>query len=214
MFVRLPQGKVFLATIDMVGPVSSTPRYSGPPSRIRTQNTRSRAPPERPRQNSAGQVTSNSLFRNFARHPHETASLLGVAVITTFMLTLGPLLSLALCLRACGRTRLPSRGLGAPPLIGVAVASVLVLVLVVLVWLGISTSSLSTLVLVLSFPTTFCLALAGVVAFASATALARAFARIFTLQLRRKALLVVALILLVLPLPIFCSPKSMIFATI
>ena len=41
VFFRLPQGKVFLATIDMVAPVSNTPRYSRPPSRIRTQNTRS-----------------------------------------------------------------------------------------------------------------------------------------------------------------------------
>ena len=64
MFVRLPQGKIFLKAIDMVAPVSSTPRNSRPPSRIRTGNTRSRAPPERPRQNSAGQVTSNPLFRN------------------------------------------------------------------------------------------------------------------------------------------------------
>ena len=64
VFVRLPQGNIFLATIDMVGPVSSTPRYSRPLSRIRTQNTRPRAPLERPRQNAAGQVTSNPLFRN------------------------------------------------------------------------------------------------------------------------------------------------------
>ena len=64
VFFRLPQGKIFLATIDMVEPVSNTPRYLRPPSRIRTQNTRSRAPPERPRQNSAGQVTSNHLFRS------------------------------------------------------------------------------------------------------------------------------------------------------
>ena len=41
VFFRLPQGKIFLATIDIVAPVSSTPRYSRPPSRIRTQNTRS-----------------------------------------------------------------------------------------------------------------------------------------------------------------------------
>ena len=64
VFLRLPQGKLFLATIDMVAPVSNTPRYSRPPSQIRTQNTRSWAPPERPRQNSAGQVTSNPLFRS------------------------------------------------------------------------------------------------------------------------------------------------------
>ena len=94
VFFRLPEGKFFLATIDMVAPVSNTPRYSRTPSRIRTQNTRSRAPLERPRQNSAGQ-----------------ASLLGVAVITTFMLMLGPLLSPGLSLRAWGRSRLPSRGL-------------------------------------------------------------------------------------------------------
>ena len=64
VFFRLPQGNIFLATIDMVAPVSNTPSYLRPPSRIRTQNTRSWVPPEHPRQNSAGQVTSNSLFRN------------------------------------------------------------------------------------------------------------------------------------------------------
>ena len=40
VFFRLPQGKIFLATIDIVAPVSNTPRYSRPPSRIRTQNTK------------------------------------------------------------------------------------------------------------------------------------------------------------------------------
>ena len=116
------------------------------------------------------------------------------------MLKLGPLLLLGLCLRACGRTRVPSRGLGVSPWIRVGVASVLVLVLVVLVWLAISASSSSTLALVLAFPTAFRLALAGVVA-SLATALARAFARILTLQLCRQALLVVALILIVLTVP-------------
>ena len=114
---------------------------------------------------------------------------------------LGPLLSLGLSLRACGRTRLPSRGLGVPPWIRVGVASVLVLVLVVLVWLAISASSSSTLALVLAFATTFRLTLAGVVAVALATALARGSAGIFALQLCRQALLVVALILVVPPLP-------------
>ena len=62
MFFRSPQGKMFLATIDMVAPVSNTPRYLRPPRRIRTQNTRSVGPPERPCQNAAGQVTSNPFF--------------------------------------------------------------------------------------------------------------------------------------------------------
>ena len=117
------------------------------------------------------------------------------------MLTLGSLFSLGLRLRACGGTRLPSRGLGVPPWIRVRVASVLVRVLVVLVWLAVSASSSSTLTFVLPLSTSFRLALAGVVAFAFASTFARAFARILTLQLRRQALLVVALILVVLPLP-------------
>ena len=153
------------------------------------------------------------LVPQFAGHPLKTASLLGIAVITIFMLTLVPLLSLGLSLRVCGRTRLPFRGLGVPPWIRVGVASVLVLVLVVFVCLAISASSSSTLALVLAFPTALRLAaagvvaivlataLAGVIAIALATALARAFVRIFALQLRRQALLVVALILVVLPLP-------------
>ena len=49
----------------MVAPVSSTPRYSRPPRRIRTQNTTSVGPPERPCQKSAGQVTSNPFFCSF-----------------------------------------------------------------------------------------------------------------------------------------------------
>ena len=117
------------------------------------------------------------------------------------MLTYGPLFSLGLSLRARGRTRLPSRGLGVPPWNRVGVASVLVRVVVVLVWLQASASSSSTLLLVLSFSTSFRLALAGIVAVAFATALARVFARILSLQLCRQALLVVALILVVLPLP-------------
>ena len=36
------------------------------------------------------------LVPQFAGHPHETASLLSVAVITTFVLPLGPLFSLGL----------------------------------------------------------------------------------------------------------------------
>ena len=51
-----------LATMDMVAPVSSTPRYSRTPRRIRTKNNRSVGPPERPCKNSAGQVTSNPFF--------------------------------------------------------------------------------------------------------------------------------------------------------
>ena len=117
------------------------------------------------------------------------------------MLTLGPLFSLRLRLRACGGTRLPSRGLGVPPWIRVGIASVPVRVLVVLVWLAVSASSSSTLLLVLPFSTSFRLALAGVVAVAFASTFARAFARILTLQLRRQALLVVALILVTPPLP-------------
>ena len=117
------------------------------------------------------------------------------------MLTLGSLFSLGLHLRACGGTRLPSRGLGVPPWIGVGVASVLVRVLVVLVWLAVSALSSSTLTLVLPLYSSFRLALAGVVAFAFASTFARAFARILSLQLRRQALLVVALILVVSPLP-------------
>ena len=116
------------------------------------------------------------------------------------MLTLGPLFSLGLRLRACGGTRLPSRGLGVPPWIRVGVASVLVGDLVVLVWLAVIASSSSTFTLVLPLSTSFQLALAGVFAFAFASTFARAFARILTLQLRRQALLVVALILIVLPL--------------
>ena len=128
------------------------------------------------------------------------APLLSVAVITTFMLTLGSLFSLGLRLRACGWTRLPSRGLGVPPCIRVRVASVSVRVLVVLVWLAVSASSSSTLTFVLPLSTSFRPALTGVVAFAFASTFARAFARILSLQLRRQVLLVVALILLVLPL--------------
>ena len=96
MFVRLPQGKFFLATIDMVAPVTNTPRYSRPPSRIRTQKTRSWAPPEHPCQNAARQVTSNPLFRNLRAILMKRLVFFTVAVITTFVLPLGPLFSLGL----------------------------------------------------------------------------------------------------------------------
>ena len=65
MFFRSPRGKIFLATIDIVAPVSNTPRYSRPPTQIPTQNTRSVGPPERHCQNSGGQVTSNPFFSSF-----------------------------------------------------------------------------------------------------------------------------------------------------
>ena len=147
-----------------------------------------------------------ALVPQFAGHSHETATLLSVAVISTLMLPLGPLLLLGLRLRASGGSRLPSRGLGVPPWIRVGVASVLVLVLVVHVWLAVASSS-STLRLVLAFPTALRLALAGVVAFAIvlATSLATALARIFSLKLRRQALLMVALVFIVLPLATECT---------
>ena len=109
------------------------------------------------------------------------------------MLTLGPLFYLGQILRACGGTRLLSRGLGVPPWIRVGVASVLVRVLVVLLCLPVSASFSSTLVLVLPFSKSFPPALPG--------GFAVAFARIITLQLPAQALLEVALILVVLPLP-------------
>ena len=65
MFFRSPRGKILLAPIDIVAPVSSTPRYSRPLRGIRTQNTRSVGLPECPCQNSAGQVTSNPFFCSF-----------------------------------------------------------------------------------------------------------------------------------------------------
>ena len=39
MFCRAPRGNIFLATMDMVAPVSITTRYPYPPRQIRTQNT-------------------------------------------------------------------------------------------------------------------------------------------------------------------------------
>ena len=95
------------------------------------------------------------LVPQFAGHPHEAGSLLSLAIVTTFMSFLGPLLFLGLSLRACGPpgTRLPYRGLGVPPWIRVGVASGLVLVLVILISLAVTASSLSTLPLVLAFLT-------------------------------------------------------------
>ena len=65
MFFRSQQGKIFLATIDIVARVSSTPSYSDLPRRIRSQNTRSVGPPQRRCQNSAEQVTSHPFFWSF-----------------------------------------------------------------------------------------------------------------------------------------------------
>ena len=65
VFFRLPQGKIFLATIDMVAAKCPIPPgICVPLVRYVPKTPRSLVPPERPRQNSAGQVTSNPLFRN------------------------------------------------------------------------------------------------------------------------------------------------------
>ena len=50
------QGQTYLATIDMVSPVSSTFRYPCLPSQIRTQNTTYVLTPERPCQNSSDKL--------------------------------------------------------------------------------------------------------------------------------------------------------------
>ena len=65
MLFRSPRDAVFLATIDIVAPVSSTSRYSRPPRRIHTQKNRSLDLAGRPWQNSAGQITSNPFFCSF-----------------------------------------------------------------------------------------------------------------------------------------------------
>ena len=170
VFFRLPQGKMFFATIDMVAPVSNTPRYSHPSSRIRTQNTRSWVPPERPRQNSAGQVTSNPLFRSLRAILMKRLLFIALPSSAPSCSRLAPCSCWAcVCERVVGPD-CPLEGLGVPPWIRVGVASVLILVLVV--GLAVSASSSSTLTLVLPLTTSFPLALAGVVAFAFASTFA------------------------------------------
>ena len=170
VFFRLPQGTIFLATIDMVAPVSNTPRYSRPPSRIRTQNTRSWVPTERPRQNSAGQVTSNPLFRNLRAILMKRLLFLALPSSPPSCSRLAPCSCWAcICERVVGPD-CPPEGSEFPPGLGFGVASVLVLVLVV--GLAVSASSSSTLTLVLPLTTSFRLALAGVVAFAFASTFA------------------------------------------
>ena len=170
VFFRLPQGKIFLATIDIVAPVSSTPRYSRPPSRIRTQNTRSWVPSERPRQNSAGQVTSNPLFRNLRAILMKRLLFLALPSSLPSCSRLAPCSCWAcVCERVVGPV-CPPEGSEFPPGLGLG-SSVLVLVLVVV--LAVSTSSSCTLTLVLTTLTTsFRLALAGVVAFGLASTFA------------------------------------------
>ena len=109
----------------MEAPVSSTPRYSRPPSQIRTQNTRSRAPPERPRQNSAGQVTSNPLFRNLRAILMKRLLFLALPSSPPSCSRLAPCSRWAcVCERVVG-----SDWLGVSPWIRAGVASVLVQVL-------------------------------------------------------------------------------------
>ena len=123
VFFRLPQGKLVLATIDMMAPVSSTPRYSRPPSRIRTQNTRSRAPRECPRQNSAGRVTSNPLFCNLRDIPMKRLLFLALPSSPPSCSHLAPCSPWAcVCERVVGPDCLPEGsefppglGLGLPP---------------------------------------------------------------------------------------------------
>ena len=172
MFFRLPQGKIFLATMDMVAPVSNTPRYSRPPSRIRTGKTRSWVPPKLPCQNSAGQVTSNPLFRNLRAILMKRLLFLALPSSPPSCSRLAPCSCWAcVCERVVGPD-CPPEGSEFPPGLGFGVASVLVLFLVVFVWLAVSASSSSTLTLVLPLSTSFRLALAGVVAFAFASTFA------------------------------------------
>ena len=169
VFFRLPQGKIFLATIDMVAPVSNTPRYSRPPSRIRTQNTRSWVPPERPRQNSAGQVTSNPWFRSLRAILMKRLLFLALPSSPPSCSRLAPCSCWAcVCERVVGPD-CPREGSGFPPGLGLGLPPFLSLFLLS-GW--VSAFSSSTLIFVLPLTTSFRLALAGVVAFAFASTFA------------------------------------------
>ena len=95
VFFRLQQGKIFLATIDIVAPVSNTPRDSRPPSNTYPKHQVLGAAGASPSE-LRGTGHLEPLVPQFAGHPHETAPLLSVAIITTFMLTLGALFLLGL----------------------------------------------------------------------------------------------------------------------
>ena len=60
-----------MATIGIVAPVSRTPRYSRPPSGMRTQIIKSVDPPEGPCQNAAGQVASEIILAKLLGHANE-----------------------------------------------------------------------------------------------------------------------------------------------
>ena len=170
VFFRLPQGKIFLATIDMVAPVSNTPRYSRPPSRIRIQNTRSWAPPERPCQNSAGQVTSSLLFRSLQAIHMKQLLFLALPSSPPSCSCLAPCSFWAcVCERVVGPDY-PPEGSEFPPGLGLGLPPFLSVFLLSLSGWRASSSSILTLVLPLSV--SFRLALAGVVAFAFASTFA------------------------------------------
>ena len=170
VFFRLPQGKIFLATIDMVAPVSNTPRYSRPPTRIRTQNTRSWVPPERPRQNSAGQVTSNPLSRNLRAILMKRLLFLALPSSPPSCSRLAPCSCWACVCEHVVGPDCPPEGSEFPPGLGLGLPPFLSLFS--FVGQAVSASSSSTLTLVLPLTTSFRLALAGVVAFAFASTFA------------------------------------------
>ena len=92
MFFRSPQGNVLLATIDIVAPVSKTPRYSRPPRWIRTQIEHQVC---RPPGASLSELRRaghyKPLLLQFPRHAHETGALAGIRLVPIFGSTLGPL---------------------------------------------------------------------------------------------------------------------------
>ena len=173
---KSPQGKIFLATIDIVAPISSTPSYSRPPRWIRTLNTRSVGPPERPCQNSAGQVTSNPFFWSLRTMRMKRERLRALDWSPSSLARLVPCSCWPCPLGTGRRSRvgLPTRGIRVPPWRRIGVPSGRVRI-VVLVRLAVAASSSTFAFATLAFA----IALVGV---ALATALAT---RVLDLKLRR-----------------------------
>ena len=132
MFFRSARGKIFLATIDTVSPVSSTPRVFTSPKTDAYPEHHIRRSPRASLSELHGAGHFKLLLLRFRRHAHETGAFAGVRLVPIFVGTLSPLFLLGLCLGTGSRSRvwLPTGGLRVPAWRSIGVPSGLVRVLV------------------------------------------------------------------------------------
>ena len=117
MFFSSPQGKVFLATISIVAPVSSTAEvFSSPKTDTYPKHQVCRSP--RATLFELGRTGNfEPLLAQFLRYPHEAGTFTGVRLVPIFVGTLSSLFLLSMRVGTGRGTRvlLPTRGLRIGP---------------------------------------------------------------------------------------------------